>query len=136
LQLFALQFPAGRLEQVPGKSSVQFPAGSVLALQVPEFIPQLVHSAVLVFQAEQFPGVKKNAAQFPPSVKNAAQFPPVKASQFEPVWQLQVTGAWSIPTAHQLPESVTQSAAEDPWSVPERLMLTFVLGNSIAARGY
>jgi hypothetical protein len=47
-----------------------------------------------------------------------------------------VVGAWSIPTAHQFPESVTHKAADEPWSTPERLTETFEDGNSIAANGY
>jgi hypothetical protein len=60
----------------------------------------------------------------------------VQALQLDPLHVLNVvTDSWLIASPHQLPESVTHSAAPVPFAVSRRSMVTFCLGMSMVANG-
>jgi len=60
----------------------------------------------------------------------------VQALQLDPLHVLNVvTDSWLTASPHQLPESVTHSAAPVPLAVSKRSMVTFCFGMSIVASG-
>jgi hypothetical protein len=60
----------------------------------------------------------------------------VQALQLDPLHVLNVvTDSWLIASPHQLPESVTHSAAPVPLAVSSKSMVTFSLGMSMVASG-